>query len=240
MATSGSTLWQLTRDQLITAAIRKLARYDKNATPDSVDITNGAMALNAVIAELQAIGMPLWARNEYTFSLSTGTSTYNIGVGQTINTPFPLKISQAILLDSTGSSLDMHIGSIYEYHRFSTNSTSGSPVHLYYQPKINVGEIKIWPTPDAASASTKTVKLVYQRPFDDFTASGETLDFPKEWHQTIIYKLAAALAPEFSVPLPDRQLLMQEAMQHQTIAESFGTDEASIYFSPERSGHWRR
>jgi len=237
MTTSASTLWELTRNQLIAAAIRKLARYDKNAVPDSVDYTNGAEALNAIIAELQAIGMPLWARNEYTFSLTANVATYNIGVGQTINTPFPLKISQAILLDTDGSSLEMQIRSIYEYNRYSPNTSSGSPVHLFYQPKINVGEIKVWPTPDTTAAANKTVKIVYQRPFEDFTASGETLDFPKEWHQTIIYKLAVALAPEFSVPLPDRQLLMQEAMQHEATALSFGTDEASIYFAPE---HWGR
>jgi hypothetical protein len=240
MATSGSTLWQLTRNELIAAAIRKLARYDKNATPDSVDYTNGAEALNAVIAELQAIGMPLWARNEYTFSLTAGQATYTIGVGQALNTPFPLKVSQAVLLDTADDTrLDMHIGSIYEYNRYPSINTSGSPVHFFYQPKINLGEIKIWPTPDTTAASRKTIKIVYQRPFEDFTASGETLDFPKEWHQTIIYKLAAALAPEFAVPLQDRQLLMQEAMQHQTTAESFGNDETSIYFSPERFGHWR-
>jgi hypothetical protein len=234
MTTSGSTTWELTRNQLIAAAIRKLARYDKNATPDAVDYTNGAEALNAIIAQLQAIGMPLWARNEYTFSLVSGQSVYNIGVGQALNTPFPLKISQAVLVDSTGSPIPIEIQSVYEYNRMYSSQSSGTPVQLYYQPKINKGEIRIWPTPDATAASTKTVKLVYQRPFEDFTASGETLDFPKEWHQTIIYKLAASLAPEFSVPLSDRAMLMQEAAQHEATALSFGTDESSIYFAPER------
>lgn len=235
MTTSGSTLWELTRNQLIAAAIRKLARYEKNASPDSVDYTNGAEALNAILAQLQAIGMPLWARNEYTFALVADQAIYNIGVGQALNTPFPLKISQAVLLDTTSSSrIDMQIQSIYEYNRLPSSDSSGSPVQLYYTPKINRGEIRVWPTPDTSAATNKTVKIVYQRPFEDFTASGETLDFPKEWHQTIIYKLAAALAPEFSVPLQDRAMLMQEAAQHEATALSFGTDEASIYFAPER------
>lgn len=237
MTTSGSTIWELTRDQLIAAAIRKLARYDKNATPDSVDITNGAQALNAVLAQLQAIGMPLWTRNEYTFALVANQAVYNIGVGQALNTPFPLKIHQSILIDSTSDSrFEMNIEGVYDYNRLPSGDSSGSPVNFYYQPKINKGEIRVWPTPDTTAAANKTIKIVYQRPFEMFSASGETLDFPQEWTQTIIYKLAVALAPEFSIPLQDRAMLLQEATQHEMTALSFGTDEASIYFSPER---WR-
>ena len=162
MTTSGSYLWELTRNQLIAAAIRKLARYDKNATPDTVDYTNGAEALNAVIAQLNAIGMPLWTRSDFTFSLVAGQSLYNIGIGQAINTVAPLKISQAILVDSTGSPIEMQIQSFYEYNRLSSSQSSGTPVQLYYTPKINRGAIWVWPTPDATAAATKTVKIVYQ------------------------------------------------------------------------------
>lgn len=235
MTTSGSTVWELTRNQFTAAALRKFSKYDKNATPDATDYANGAEALNAIIAELQALGMPLWARNEYTFSLTAGQASYTIGVGQALNTPFPLKISQAILITtSSDSRQELNIDSIYEYNRLTATGNNGSPTSLYYQPKINQGIIKVWPTPDTTTASTKTVKIVYQRPFEDFTASGETMDLPKEWHQTIIYKLAVALAPEYAVPLADRSLLMQEATQHEEKAMSFTTDEASIYFAPER------
>ena len=236
MATSGSTTWQLTRNEFIAAAIRKLSRYDKTASPDSFDYANGAIAFNAVVAELQTLGMQLWARNEYTFSLTANVGTYSIGVGQTLNTPFPLKLHQAVLIDTSGTRIDLRIESVYEYNKYPTNSSGGVPVYVVYQPKINVGELRFWPTPDTATASTKTVKLVYQRPFEDFTASGETADFPKEWHQTLIYKLAVALAPEYSVPLSDRQLLLQEAAAHEAIVTSFGGDDASIYFSPEYHG----
>lgn len=232
MSTSGYTLFELSRDQLINAAYRKLGMaYDQTA--NTAQITNGAQALNTVLAKLQAIGMPLWARKEYTFVLTNGVATYQIGVGKTINTPFPLKIHQAILLDSlSGSSIEMEIRSIYDYNRYSPASSSGQPIQLFYQPQVNYGTITLWPTPDASSVLYKTVKILYQRPFEDFVSGADTPDFPQEWHQAIIYQLAATLAPEWGIPLPDRQMLMQEAKMYTEECLGFGVEEASLFLQP--------
>jgi hypothetical protein len=235
MTTSNSTLWELNRNQLIEAAMRKLGVLAKGQTPDAEDYTNGTIALNAVVAELQTIGMPLWARTEYTFPLVAAQATYTIGVGQALNVPFPLKLQQAVLVNtSSNATLDMAIISIYEYNGLSPLNSSGTPVQICYQPQINLGTITVWPTPDASAALNQTVKLVFQAPFDDFVAAGDTPDFPKEWHQTIIYKLAEALAPEYGIPIGDQGMIVQMADKHLTTALSFGTDESSVFFQPDR------
>jgi len=234
VATSGSTIFNLTRNQFIEAAMRKLGVLARGESADSEELTNGMQALNGVSEELQVIGMPLWARKEYQFALTASTATYNIGVGQTIATPFPLKIHQAILrnLDTEGD-LEMEIPAIYDYYRMSPGQSSGVPIKLYYQPFVGYGTITIWPTPDATIASDYEIRIIYTRPFEDFTTTGETMDLPKEWHQAIIYKLADALAPEFGLPLPDRNMLKKEAKEHVEAAESFGMDNTSVYFVPE-------
>lgn len=235
MTTSGSTLWELNRNQLIEAALRKFQGYAKGQTPDADDYIVGTIALNAVTAELQTIGMPLWARNEYTFPLVSGQSAYTIGVGQSINTPFPLKVQQAVLINTSNlSTLDMEIITIYDYNQLSPLNSSGTPVQICYQPLVNYGTITVWPTPDATASTDNTVKLIYQRPFDDFVDNTDTLDFPKEWHQTIIYKLAASLAPEWGTPLADTQALAAQAEKHLETVLAFGTDESSFYFQVDR------
>lgn len=233
MATSGFTLFELTRDQLISAALRKLGVLAKGQTADAEDLTNGAQALNAVVAKLQTLGMPLWARKEYTFTPVAGTATYEIGVGKTLATPFPLKMQQALLVDTvSGANIEMEIHSIYEYNTIYSTGSTGSPIQMFYQPLVNYGVITVWPTPDAAGITNKQIKIVYQRPFEDFVSGTDTPDFPQEWHQAVIYQLAVALAPEYGVPLSDRQLLMQEMQIYTAEATSFGTDEASLYFAP--------
>lgn len=212
--------------------MRKLGALAKGQSPDAEDLTNGTQALNTVVAKLQTIGMPLWARNEYTFTPTT-SATYLIGVGQTLNTPFPLKVQQALLIDNiSGNNIEMQIRTIYEYNTIVSTGATGQPIQFFYQPLVNFGKITLWPTPDTASITNKQIKIVYQQPFDDFVSAGDTPDFPQEWHQAIIYQLATTLAPEYGVPLQDRQMLVQEARMYTDEALSFGNDESSIFFSP--------
>lgn len=235
MSTSGSTLFQLTTNQIIEAALRKLGVLAKGQSADAEDLAKGLEALNVLWGRMITIGMPLWKRTTITFPIVAGTANYNIGVGQTINTPFPLKIQQAVLEDLISKvSLEMNIYSLYEYYSLNPAYSSGQPVSLFYTPKINTGEIILWPTPDATAAAQKVVRIVYQAPFDDFVNSTDTPDFPKEWNQAIVYELAVALAPEYGIPLEERNTLKAEAKQYKEDALSFGTDEASIFVQPER------
>ncbi len=233
MATSGFTLFELNRDQLVTAALRKLGVLAKGQVADTEDILNGSQALNTVLSKLQTIGMPLWARTNFSFIPTAGIATYQIGVGRTLNTPFPLKMHQALLLDNTGgTAIEMEIHTIYEYNNIKSGASSGQPIQLYYQPLVNFGVITLWPTPDASAVLNKRIEMVYQRPFEDFLTATDTPDFPQEWHQAIIYQLAVTLAPEYGLSLPDRQLLMQEMKMYTEEALGFATDTPSLYVSP--------
>lgn len=234
MATSGVTTNQLTRNQYIEAALRKLNVIADGQTPSSDNYTNGASALNALIGEFRALGMPMWARKSYTFSLTASTSSYNIGSGQTINTPYPLHMLQAYRSDSNSSSrIPIEIVPDYNFNLYPSNS-SGTPVQLAYQPFVNYGTIKLWPTPDSTAATNSTITIVYTRPTEYTSASTDTMDVPEEWTNAIIYNLAVRLAPEWGIPLPDRKMLMDEAKLYLDRALEFGYEDGSLYFQPER------
>jgi hypothetical protein len=52
----------------------------------------------------------------------------------------------------------------------------------------------------------------------------------------MIYGLADRLAPEYGVPLQDRQLLTQQAERFHQTALSFGMEEGSMFFQPDYVG----
>ena len=237
MATSGITTFDLTRDNIINAALRKIGVVAKGQTAETEDITNGAQALNVMLKGFQTKGMPLWAIQEYTFPL-TATRSYTIGVGRTTNTPAPLKITQAYVKDTTTNySTPLNIQTHYNYNITNPKSTdTGTPVNLEYEPGNQSGLIRIWPTPDSYSISSRNITIVYQRPFEDMTASGDALDFPQYWLEAVIYGLASRLASEYGLPLPDRADLRQEAAYFLNEALSFGTEEGSMFFSPNWQG----
>lgn len=234
MSTSGTTTWSLQRDAVVKAALRKLSVLSGGSTPTTSQITDAAEALNAMIKGFQADGMPLWAIKEYTFNTVAGTSTYNIGNGQTLNTPMPLKVLQAYRVESSGNiNVPLNVYTHYDYNLLPINASSGEPVTLYYQPLSNYGVIELWPTPIDANT---TITLMYQRPFEDMNSATDDFDFPPYWTEALIYGLAWRLSPEYGIPLQDRQLLMKEAEFFHSNAMSFGTEEGSIFFQPDSTG----
>lgn len=233
MATSGTTVWSLQRDEVINGALRKLAVLSGGSSAAAYEITNAAETLNAMVKGFQADGMPVWAIKKYTFTVTSGTSTYNIGNSQTINTPMPLKVLQAYRTQSTSTNIPMNVYTNYNFNLLPQTNTSGPPVNLYYQPLAQYGVISLWPIP---SDSTTTVTLVYQRPFEDMNAASDDFDFPPYWTEALIYGLAWRLAPEYGVPIQDRASMMKEAEYFHQQALAYGQEEGSIYMTPDWAG----
>lgn len=231
MTTSADTSWELTRNQLIEAAYRKLGVPGEDNTLSTAQYTDGAQALNSVVALLNADGMPLWKRTTSTQTPSASSQVYTLSTA--------IKIAQVSLYDTTsGVRYDILQKSLYDFNRLPQSSI-GVPVNYTWQPAIQGGTVSIWPlTSDTGTIANKTIKIVYQKEFDGFTASGETLDFPQHWHQAIIYMLAVSLAPEVGFGLQDRQALAQEAAVYKKIASDYGDEDGSLMFQPEIWGRW--
>lgn len=235
MSTSGNTIYQVGRDILITAAIRKLGVLAEGQVPTTENINDGIVALNMLVAKLRGKGLPLWARKTYPFSLTLNTAVYQIGIGKTLNTPYPLHVLQAYRVDGSDTTkIDVQVIPNYNFNLYPTSS-GGTPIQLSYQPFINYGEISVWPVPDTAALST-TITIIYQAPFEYFNAATDTMDFPEEWYMPIVYNLAVALAPEWGIPLADRSQLKEEAKMYLDEVENMGYEDGSFYAQPRRVG----
>jgi hypothetical protein len=229
MATSGSTDWKLNRNQVITGALRKLAVLPSGGTPSTNQINDAADALNALVKALQVDGMPLWKITPYTFTVTDGTSTYNIGPSQTLNTNKPLRVIQAFYKLTGGTNTPMNVYNRYDFNQLP-DTAEGTPVNLYYQPLNTYGVIKLWPTP---ADSTTQVTIHYQSPYEDMDATADDFDFPSEWTMPLIYMLAWTLAPEYGIPPTDLNILAQEAKYWHEYVLSMGSEEGGIFFQPD-------
>ena len=226
MSTSGNTSWELQRNDIVAAAMRKIGALAKGQTPATEDYTNGTQALNSLISLFSTDGMPLWKRTETTVPLVDGTQSYTLSSS--------LKLTQ-IILRSTSSSVqyELTVKSLYDFNQLP-QSDEGMPVHFTYTPGISDGTLRLWPTPDSSAATDYEVVAVYQKEFDGFISATDTPDFPPYWTDALIYGLAVRLAPEFGVPLQDRQLLIKEAEAYRKQAADYGDDVGSLFFQPDR------
>ena len=232
MTTSGTTVIEMSSDSICAAALRKIGAIALGQTASTTEITNASEALNNLTAEFQTLGMPLWARKDSSITM-TATSTYTIGVGQTTNIPFPLKILQAWTVPTAGGSVqELWPNAIDVFNRLPTSGATGIPSQYNYQPFINYGVLRVWPVPDSTTITDRTLHISYLYPFEGFTAAADTPYFPREWNNALIYGLADLLAPEYGVPLEDRSTLKREAKDHREIALDFGMENASLTFAP--------
>lgn len=233
MSTSGITVNEITRDDIITRALRKIGVIGEGTSASATQISEAAEALGPLVQEMVSMGMPLWKRVEYPIPLVYGKSTYTLGIGQEYNVPFPVKIAEAIMQQQPNSAkINIEILPAYDYNLLPSNST-GVVVNMKYQPFINYGVVSVWPTPNT---DNQVLTLSYYRPFEVFNSGTDTPDFPQEWQNALIYQLALILADEYGLPLPDKQWLEKQADKRLASALANGTEEGSIKFYPSRVG----
>ena len=229
MATSGSTNWTLNRDQVIAATLRKLGVLASGQTPNSNQVNDASTALQGLVKTLQADGMPLWKITSHTFTVASGTDTYNIGEGETLNVPKPLRVLQGFVTPLGGIAIPLNIYTRYNFNELPIDS-EGVPVNLYYQPLNTYGVIKLWPAP---TDSTTEITIHYQSMFEDMDAAINDFDFPSEWITPITYLLAWIMAPEYGIPLQDTKELKEAAAFWLGMVQSMGSEEGSVFLQPD-------
>lgn len=237
MATSGISILQLSRDDIINAALRKLVVIGQGQTADADQLSVASQALNNLVAEFRTLGMSIWARRMYNLTLVSGQKDYVFGVGQAENTPYPLKIYQAVLQQPPIFNInqDVNILSFMDFGLLPEDST-GTVVNMMYQAGINQGTVTVWPTPDATMPVGSRLRLTYQTPFEYFIAGVDTPDFPEEWNNALIYNLAYLLADEYGVADSKLNRIAKQADLHLSTALSGGTEEASLYIQRDWAG----
>lgn len=74
-----TTTYSVTRDQIISGALRKLQVLDLGATPDADTLTNASQSLNIMVKAWQSQGIKLWTIQEYVIPLVASQNSYKLG-----------------------------------------------------------------------------------------------------------------------------------------------------------------
>lgn len=225
MTTSAVLDWELQRNSIIAASLRKIGVIGEGVTPTSDQYTTGSEALNNLIQTLATEGMPLWKRSVTQLTPVDGTSDYTVSnvwrVLQVMNNE-----------TATGIQTELRPYSFYDYRKLPL-TTSGPPEIFVFTPGLEDGTLTVWPTPDATFAASYTIDVVYQKEFFIFDTSTDTPDFPAYWTDALVYGLAVRLAPEYGVPIQERQLLMKEYIMYKTSAEGYMDEAVSLFIMPK-------
>lgn len=232
MATSNSTDFTVTRDDIIKRALRLIGVLAQGETPTTNQVDEAALALNSMVKAWQADGMPLWSIKQRTVTLVEGQVSY------TLDTPKPLKLLQAFnRVINSNVDIPMRVITQQEYNMLGNKSVQGNPIQCYYDPRRDTGILYVFPVPSAAEVGANQIILTYQAPYEDFDSSTNNPDFPQEWYDAVTYGLACRIAPEYGVDISARKMLWQEMTLIKQDALNFGLEEGSMYFGVERRNY---
>lgn len=77
-----ATTYSVSRDSIISAALRKLQVLELGSTPDTDTVTNAAQSLNFMIKAWQTQGIKLWTVQNYVIPLVASQNVYSLGSTQ--------------------------------------------------------------------------------------------------------------------------------------------------------------
>jgi hypothetical protein len=238
MALSGSTNYNLTRDDIIKASLRKVGAISAGETPTATEINDGAQTFNIMAKAWQAKGLQLWVRKTQSITLTASKNTYTLGPTGDIVMDRPLRILEAVRRDSNNNDVPMTELTENEYWVLPNKSQVGVPVSYYFQPTLTNSTLYLWNTPGTTEAAEYTIQIRYHKPFDDFDAATDDVEFPPYWYEALVYGLAMRLAPEYGLGLDERSRLYVESQAIIKMAEDFDVETGSVYLQPDLEGRY--
>lgn len=234
--TTATTSYTITRDQVISSALRKLGVLDLGGTVDSDTLSNASLALNIMIKMWATDGLKLWTIDELTLPLVASQKSYVIGPGGDLVTHKPLKLIQAWLRNTAVTpnvDIPMQIFSKERYNILGSKSSTGVANSVFLDPRATTSTLYVYLTPDTATATNYALHLVVQRMMSDITAGSDIPDFPAEWMQALVWNLADQLAIEYSVPMNHRQEISTKADKYREQMTGFDVEYTSTFFVPD-------
>lgn len=224
---------------LIKSSMRKLGLIATGETPSASEMADGLEALQIMLRSWAGKRLMVFASVKEPITLVAGTASYSWGVGGTINTPRPNQILGAFIRDSENIDHFVDLVSEGKYRSIAVKGTANRPDMLFFHPTYPLAAIYLHPTPDAAEA----LWIESMKPFTEassFSALGDTISFPPNYEEPLLYGLAVRMAPEFGKPVPvevaavaantlDSLLTMNAANQVEALKLSLPTGMRSAY-----------
>ncbi len=219
--------------------ITKASLTSLSGTALVVDSTTGIAAANIIGVKL-ADGSIHWDTVASVDSATGITLTTGTAEAATAGDPVyayaandglfrPTRVFGATRLDESGYEVPLLKMSRSDYMEQTSKYVEGTPVEFYFDAQLGTAKLYLrFVPPD----SRYRIVLDCDRPIHLMLDAGNTYDVPMEWLEMIKYGLATRLAPEYSLPIGERQMLEAKFTALRDGIVSYNIDHVSTYFQP--------
>jgi len=186
----------MTAQEIIQASMRKLGVYASGETPTTNELADGLSALQSMLRAWSGRRLVVFSSVKDTLTLVAGTASYTWGSGGTLTTARPHSVLGAYTLDSDNISCELDIITEGQYRVLGNKTLTGRPSKMFVHMLYPLSYIYLYTAPDIAY----TLYIDSMKQFTEtssFSALSDTLQFPPNYEEPIIYNLAIRLGSEF-------------------------------------------
>jgi len=207
MATSGSTDFSINARQLIQYALEKINIVAEGQSMSDTAAEKGRIELNLLLHSWQK-HPALWRTSEGYVGLIANTPAIAL-------TPRPYRVLDCRFRQTTGIDIPMVELTKQEYMDLPNKTTTGIPTQWYFEPQRDSSNLYAWPV--LSSVTTETVRVTYQRRFEDIDDLANDIDITQEHLDTVRMNLAARLADSYGRAGPhiDRIIQRSESLREE-------------------------
>lgn len=227
MATSGTTTFTMSRDEIIQSALRLTTRFSADDVIPPGDMANCAQALNLMCKSMVKKYIPLWCVQDVPVPLIAGQREYNLSIAS--GSKLPLRVLDCFLRNSNGHDRIINVLSRYDQNNIGLKTSPGEPNQIFYDPQLTGGIITLYAVP---THSTDTLHVIIQRQVQDFNLATDNPDFPQEALQMLKWGLADEIALEYSTPKDVRYEIASKAKKYREDFADEAMEQASVTFTP--------
>lgn len=139
----------------------------------------------------------------------------------------PLEVLEARYVDSDDNEISIELLSWSEYQGLVDKDDAGSVLKACYRPLLDNGKFYTWPVCDDVSAK---IKMTNKIPIDNLVSQPDTVHFPAQWLDAIIWNAAVDLAPRYKKTLS--AWFISEAKRKKAHAMLGDSPRTPIQFTP--------
>lgn len=227
MSTSGTYTFLMTRDDIISAALRLTTRFSQYDTIPAADITFCAQALDILCKAMVVEGLPLWCVKQYPVPMVASQASYNLSTITGMN--LPQRILDVFIRSSTGNDTSLTLESRYDYNTLGMKTSTGTPNQCYYDPQLGAGSLTVYNVPFDASS---TLYVTVQRQIMDAGIATNNPDFPQEAYRMLKWNLADEIALEYSTPDRTMDRISAKAAAYKAQFFDFEQEQVPVMFTP--------
>lgn len=207
-----STSWSLNAGELITQAYRKIGALSPPWTPSEDQLSQGIIALNAMLKGNQIDGINIYRQEQVSLTIPAGVGYF--GNPYDIE-PLVLGMEEARLVVQPAPNLyerPLAMYSYIDYANLPNKRAQGSPSLICFDKQVNASSVYIWPLP----VNGATINATIGRTVMDVNSATDPLDFPTEWTEGMIYCLADRIMDDNGVAAAD-QATAQRITEHAAV-----------------------